>query len=148
MKRLEQEFDQLWRVERPKVVRGVTDAAAEGDRSENAEYIYGKKRLREIDRQLKHLGTRLKLVKVAALPANPRQVSFGCWVSYEDEEGNERCYQLVGPDEFNVGEGKISIDSPVGQALLLKKVDDEALIRKPSGTTTVTITAIGNTKPE
>jgi len=148
MKRLEQEFDQLWRVERPKVVRGVTDAAAEGDRSENAEYIYGKKRLREIDRQLKHLGTRLKLVKVAALPANPRQVSFGCWVSYEDEEGNERCYQLVGPDEFNVGEGKISIDSPVGQALLLKKVDDEVLIRKPSGVMTVTITAIGNTKPE
>jgi transcription elongation factor GreB len=148
MKRLEQEFDQLWRVERPKVVRGVTDAAAEGDRSENAEYIYGKKRLREIDRQLKHLGTRLKLVKVAALPANPRQVSFGCWVSYEDQEGTERCYQLVGPDEFDVGEGKISIDSPVGQALLLKKVDDEVLIRKPSGVMTVTITAIGNTKPE
>jgi len=148
MKRLEQEFDQLWRVERPKVVRGVADAAAEGDRSENAEYIYGKKRLREIDRQLKHLGTRLKLVKVANLPANPRQVSFGCWVSYEDEEGNERCYQLVGPDEFNVSEGKISIDSPVGQALLHKKVDDEVLIRKPSGTVTVTITAIGNTKPE
>lgn len=148
MKRLEQEFDQLWRVERPKVVRGVADAAAEGDRSENAEYIYGKKRLREIDRQLKHLGTRLKLVKVANLPANPRQVSFGCWVSYEDEEGNERCYQLVGPDEFDVSEGKISIDSPVGQALLHKKVDDEVQIRKPSGITTVTITAIGNTKPE
>jgi len=84
LKRLEQEFDQLWRVERPKVVRGVADAAAEGDRSENAEYIYGKKRLREIDRQLKHLGTRLKLVKVATLPANPKQVSFGCWVSYVD----------------------------------------------------------------
>ena len=148
LKRLEQEFDQLWRVERPKVVRGVADAAAEGDRSENAEYIYGKKRLREIDRQLKHLGTRLKLVKVATLPANPKQVSFGCWVSYEDEEGNERCYQLVGPDEFDVAAGKISIDSPVGQALLHKKVDDEVLIRKPSGTITVTITAIGNTKPE
>jgi transcription elongation factor GreB len=147
LKRLEQEFDQLWRVERPKVVRGVADAAAEGDRSENAEYIYGKKRLREIDRQLKHLGTRLKLVKVASLPANPKQVSFGCWVSYEDEEGNERCYQLVGPDEFNVSEGKISIDSPVGQALLHKTVDDEVLIRKPSGTVTVTITAIGNTRP-
>ena len=148
MKRLEQEFDQLWRVERPKVVRGVADAAAEGDRSENAEYIYGKKRLREIDRQLKHLGTRLKLVKVANLPANPRQVSFGCWVSYEDEEGNERCYQLVGPDEFDVAAGKISIDSPVGQALLHKKVDDEVVIRKPSGMITVTITAISSTKPE
>lgn len=148
MKRLEQEFDQLWRVERPKVVRGVADAAAEGDRSENAEYIYGKKRLREIDRQLKHLGTRLKLVKVANLPANPKQVSFGCWVSYEDDEGNERCYQLVGPDEFDVAAGKISIDSPVGQALLHKKVDDEVVIRKPSGLITVTITAISSTKPE
>lgn len=148
MKRLEQEFDQLWRVERPKVVRGVADAAAEGDRSENAEYIYGKKRLREIDRQLKHLGTRLKLVKVANLPANPKQVSFGCWVSYEDDEGNERCYQLVGPDEFDVAAGKISIDSPVGQALLHKKVDDEVVIRKPSGMITVTITAISSTKPE
>ena len=102
----------------------------------------------EIDRQLKHLGTRLKLVKVANLPANPRQVSFGCWVSYEDEEGNERCYQLVGPDEFDVAAGKISIDSPVGQALLHKKVDDEVLIRKPSGNTLVTITAIGNSKPD
>jgi len=148
MKRLEQEFDQLWRVERPKVVRGVADAAAEGDRSENAEYIYGKKRLREIDRQLKHLGTRLKLVKVANLPVNPKQVSFGCWVSYEDEEGNERCYQLVGPDEFDVAEGKISIDSPVGQALLHKKVDDEVLIRKPSGTISATIIAISSSKPE
>lgn len=148
MKRLEQEFDQLWRVERPKVVRGVADAAAEGDRSENAEYIYGKKRLREIDRQLKHLGTRLKLVKVAALPANPQRVSFGCWVCYEDEEGNERCYQLVGPDEFDVGNGMISIDSPVGQALLHKRVDDEVVIRRPSGTITATITAISSSKPQ
>lgn len=147
MKRLEEEFDHLWRVERPKIVKGVSEAAAEGDRSENAEYIYGKKRLREIDRQLKHLGTRLKLLRVAALPANPKQVSFGCWVTYEDEDGNERCYQLVGPDEFNVGEGKISIDSPVGQSLMHKKVDDEVVIRKPSGSMTVTITAIGNSRP-
>ena len=148
MKHLEQEFDQLWRVERPKVVKGVSDAAAEGDRSENAEYIYGKKRLREIDRQLKHLGTRLKLLKVTSLPASPKQVSFGCWVTYEDEEGNERCYQIVGPDEFNVNEGKISIDSPVGQALLHKKVDDEVVIRRPSGIMNATITAIGNSRPD
>ena len=148
MKRLEQEFDQLWRVERPKVVQGVADAAAEGDRSENAEYIYGKKRLREIDRQLKHLGGRLKLLKVASAPLNPQRVSFGCWVCYEDEEGNERCYQLVGPDEFDVGNGMISIDSPVGQALLHKQVDDEVVIRKPSGVITATITAISSTKPD
>src|SRR5512141_2508830 len=89
LKKLEDEYSYLWRVERPKVVQGVSDAAAEGDRSENAEYIYGKKRLREIDRKLKHLGGRLKLLKVAAPPASPSSVSFGCWVTYEDEEGDE-----------------------------------------------------------
>ena len=147
LKRLQDEFDQLWKVERPKVVQGVADAAAEGDRSENAEYIYGKKRLREIDRQLKHLGSRLKLLQVMTPPINPTKVSFGCWVCYEDEEGNERCYQLVGADEFDVQDGKISIDSPVGQALLNKQVDDEVVIRRPSGTITAVITAISSTKP-
>ena len=147
LKKLQEEFDYLWKVERPKVVQGVSDAAAEGDRSENAEYIYGKKRLREIDRKLKHLGSRLKLLKVAAPPANPQAVSFGCWVTYEDEEGNERCYQLVGPDEIEVSQGKISIDSPVGQALLHKKLDDEVHIRRPNGDLTVYITAISGTRP-
>jgi transcription elongation factor GreB len=147
LKKLETEFDYLWRVERPKVVRGVSDAAAEGDRSENAEYIYGKKRLREIDRKLKHLGGRIKVLKVRSLPANPETVSFGCWVSYEDEDGAERCYQLVGPDEFDVSSGRISIDSPVGQALLGKRIDDEITIRRPNGDLTVYITAIGNERP-
>ena len=147
LKRLEDEFNYLWRVERPKVVQGVSDAAAEGDRSENAEYIYGKKRLREIDRKLKHLGSRLKLLKVAQPPANPKMVSFGCWVCYEDDEGNERCYQLVGPDEFDVASGRISIDSPVGQALLQKRLDDEVLIRRPNGDLTVYITSISATRP-
>ena len=140
--KLQDEFDHLWRVERPKVVQGVSEAAAEGDRSENAEYIYGKKRLREIDRKLKHLGGRLKVLKVAAPPASPHSVSFGCWVTYEEEEGNERCYQLVGPDEFDVSAGRISVDSPVGQALLQKKVDDEVTIRRPSGELVVVITGI------
>lgn len=142
LRKLQDEFDYLWKVERPKVVQGVSDAAAEGDRSENAEYIYGKKRLREIDRKVKHLDNRLKVLKVAAPPKNPLSVSFGCWVTYEDEEGNERCYQLVGADEFDVALGRISIDSPVGQALLQKKVDDEVIIRRPSGDLAVTITAI------
>lgn len=142
LKKLQAEFDQLWKVERPKVVQGVSDAAAEGDRSENAEYIYGKKRLREIDRKLKHLGGRLKVLKVATPPQNPDTVSFGCWVTFEDEDGNERCYQLVGADEFDVAVGRISIDSPVGQALLRKKVDDEVTIRRPSGELMVVITAI------
>ena len=147
LRRLEDEFDQLWRVERPKIVQGVSEAAAEGDRSENAEYIYGKKRLREIDRKLKHLGSRLKLLKAVTPPSRPASISFGCWVTYEEEDGNERCYQLVGPDEFDVSQGKISIDSPVGQALLQKKVDDEITIRRPSGELTVYVTAIGSVKP-
>jgi len=147
MRKLEEEFDHLWRVERPKVVKGVSEAAAEGDRSENAEYIYGKKRLREIDRKLKHLSNRLKVLTVQSLPANPSKVSFGCWVTYEDDDGAERCYQLVGPDEFDVNAGKISIDSPVGQALLGKRIDDEVEIRRPTGDLTVYITAIGNENP-
>jgi transcription elongation factor GreB len=147
LKKLEAEYHHLWRVERPKVVQGVSDAAAEGDRSENAEYIYGKKRLREIDRKLKHLGSRLKVLKTASPPADPKAVSFGCWVSYEDEEGNGRCYQLVGPDEFDVAAGRISIDSPVGQALLHKRLDDEVLIRRPNGDLTVYITDICSRRP-
>lgn len=148
LKKLCDEYDYLWKVERPKVVQGVSDAAAEGDRSENAEYIYGKKRLREIDRKLKHLGSRLKVLKVASVPANPQQVTFGCWVAYEEEGGDERCYQLVGPDEIDVSIGRISIDSPVGQALLHKKVDDEVLVRKPGGEVTLYITGISATRPE
>ena len=147
LKKLCDEYDYLWKVERPKVVQGVSDAAAEGDRSENAEYIYGKKRLREIDRKLKHLGSRLKVLKVATVPANPNQVTFGCWVTYEEEGGDERCYQLVGPDEIDVSIGRISMDSPVGQALLHKKVDDEVTVRKPGGETTLYITGISATKP-
>lgn len=147
-KKIEDEFYQLWRVERPKVVQGVSDAAAEGDRSENAEYIYGKKRLREIDRKLKYLGGRLKVLKIMSAPANPETVSFGCWVSYEDEDNKQYCYQLVGAEEFDVSEGKISIDSPVGQALLNKKIDDDAVIKRPSGDLTVYITAISQTKPK
>ena len=148
LKRLCEEYDYLWKVERPKVVQGVSDAAAEGDRSENAEYIYGKKRLREIDRKLKHLGSRLKVLKVATVPMNPKQVTFGCWVTYEEETGDERCYQLVGPDEIDVSIGRISMDSPVGQALLHKKLDDEVRVRKPGGEMTVYITGISSTKPE
>ncbi len=148
LKKLCDEYDYLWKVERPKVVRGVSDAAAEGDRSENAEYIYGKKRLREIDRKLKHLGSRLKVLKVATVPTNPNQITFGCWVTYEEESGETRCYQLVGPDEIDVNIGRISMDSPVGQALLHKKLDDEVTVRKPGGMMTVYITGISSIRPE
>ncbi len=148
LKKMCDEYDYLWKVERPKVVQGVSDAAAEGDRSENAEYIYGKKRLREIDRKLKHLGSRLKVLKVATVPAHPNQVTFGCWVTYEEDSGEERCYQLVGPDEIDVSVGRISMDSPVGQALLHKKVDDEVTVRKPGGEITLYITGISSLRPK
>jgi transcription elongation factor GreB len=143
LKKIQDEFDYLWKVERPRVVQGVSDAAAEGDRSENAEYIYGKKRLREIDHKLKQLSSRLKVLKIAPKPpANPKHACFGCWVSYEDEEQNQYCYQLGGPDEFDVKQGVISIDSPVGQALLHKQVDDEVTIKRPGGDLVVYITEI------
>ena len=148
LKKLQDEYNHLWKVERRKVVQGVADAAAEGDRSENAEYIYGKKRLNEIDRKLKQLGSRLKVLKVAAPPPKPTKVSFGCWVTYTEEEtGNERCYQLVGPEEIDVSNGRISIDSPIGQALLHKKLDDEVIFHKPSGNMTVYITGIYSARP-
>src|SRR6266567_1919698 len=99
LKRLQERYDFLWEKERPRIVKNMAEAAAEGDRSENAEYIYSKKRLREIDRELKHLGSRLKVLKVAYPLLTPTSVAFGCWVTYEDENAEVRCYQLVGPDE-------------------------------------------------
>jgi transcription elongation factor GreB len=146
--RLQEEYDFLWEQERPKIVREVSEAAAEGDRSENASYIYGRKRLREIDGRLKYLGGRLKALRIASPAANPTSVSFGCWVIFEDENGDERCYQLVGPDEFDVAAGRISIDSPVGTALLGKKIDDEVTIRRPAGNLNATITGISSTRPD
>jgi transcription elongation factor GreB len=147
-RKLQERYDHLWEKERPFMVKNMAEAAAEGDRSENAEYIYSKKRLREIDRELKHLGDRLKVLQVVYPPLNPTAVSFGCWVTYEDEEGEERCYQLVGPDEFDVSAGRISVDSPVGKALLGKKVDDEVTIRRPAGDLLVTILSITSSRPQ
>lgn len=147
LQKLKDEYNHLWTVVRPKIVQGVADAAAEGDRSENAEYIYGKKKLAEIDRKLRHLGSRLKVLKVAAPPEHPTKVSFGCWVTYEEESGEERCYQLVGSEEIDISQGMISIDSPIGQALLNKKVDDEVTLNKPTGRITAYITGIYATRP-
>lgn len=127
-------------------MRGVSDAAAEGDRSENAEYIYGKKRLREIDRKLKHLGQAQGAQ--GAFPACQARIGrFRLLGQLRDEDGAGRCYQLVGPDEFDVSSGRISIDSPVGQALLGKRIDDEVTISRPNGDLTAYITAIGNERP-
>ena len=141
--RIAAELDRLWKAERPRVTREVADAAALGDRSENAEYIYGKKRLREIDRRVRHL-TRLldRLSVVSEPPPDRERVFFGAWVTVEDEEGRETTWRLVGPDEIEVSEGRISVDSPMGRALLGKRVGDDALVRRPRGDSEVGVTGI------
>src|SRR5258708_30384667 len=139
-KRLRAELDQLWTVERPRVTQEVADAAAQGDRSENAEYIYGKRRLREIDRRVRFLSKRLDvLVVVAEQPKDLTRVHFGAWVTLEDDAGGEMTYRIVGPDEFDVDRGFISIDSPVARALIGKRGGDEVTGRRPKGDATDTI---------
>jgi transcription elongation factor GreB len=137
------EFDELWRVERPRVTSEVEAAAALGDRSENAEYQYGKRRLREIDRRLRFLSKRLEKLRVVRPRAeHVGKVFFGAWVRVEDEEGEEHRYQVVGPDEYDPDTGKISVVSPVGKALLGKAVDDEITVRVPKGIAELTILEI------
>ncbi|HKK01311.1 MAG TPA: transcription elongation factor GreB [Desulfuromonadales bacterium] len=139
-KSLRNELDFLWRSERPQVTQQVSDAAAMGDRSENAEYIYGKKRLREIDRRIRFLSKRLEaLAVVSEPPGNPGKVYFGAWVRLEDEQGTESTYRLVGPDEISTEAGHISIDSPVGRALLGREEGDEVIVRRPAGAAAFTV---------
>ncbi len=141
--KLREEAEHLWRVERPRVTREVSDAAAQGDRSENAEYIYGKKRLREIDSRLRFLNGRLESLEVVSqAPGDPERVFFGAWVTLEAESGEEERYRLVGPDESNASEKKISMDSPMGRALLGKRLDDEVTVKRPKGDATYVIVAI------
>jgi transcription elongation factor GreB len=132
--RLKHELDHLWRVLRPQVTQAVQEAAAQGDRSENAEYIYGKRQLREIDRRVRFLRQRLEgMVVVGAPPADRSRVFFGAWVKLEDEAGEELEYRIVGPDEFDAAPGYISMDSPLGGALMRKALDDEVKVELPGG---------------
>ena len=134
LRTLQEEFDRLWTSERPRVTREVSAAAAQGDRSENAEYIYGKKRLREIDARLEFLTRRIDEVRVVEPGSQgDGQVIFGAWVHLQDESGSEVVYRIVGPDEFDVGKGLISIDSPVGRALMGRRAGDEVVVRRPKG---------------
>ena len=140
---LQQELARLLREERPRVTREVAEAAAQGDRSENAEYIYGKKRLREIDRRIEFLTKRLdELTVVRPDPAQEGRVFFGARVALEDEDGVETEYQIVGPDEFDVAAGRISIDSPIGRALLGRRPGDEVRVERPRGRVTYTVIAV------
>lgn len=125
------EVKHLWEVERPRVTQAVSDAAKLGDRSENADYIYGKKRLREIDSRVRFLTKRLEEISVVdRIPDDREKVFFGAWVTLENEDGKEVKYRIVGPDEFNVKEGLISMDSPVARALIGKRLDDEIEIQQ------------------
>lgn len=141
--RLKEELQYLWRVERPKVTQQVSEAAAMGDRSENAEYIYGKKRLREIDRRVRFLSKRLEqLTVVRDRPTRTDRIYFGARVLLEDDEGEQRNYRLVGPDEIEPTSGQISIDSPVGKLLLGKALDSEVTLPGVAGPRLFTIVSI------
>ena len=132
--KLKAELHQLWKVERPKVTQSVAEAAALGDRSENAEYIYGKKRLREIDSRVRYLSKRLEEISVVStLPDDLNKVYFGAWVTLEDDHGQLARYRLVGPDEIDPQRGYISIDSPLGKALLGKTSGSDISITAPTG---------------
>jgi len=142
-RRLKQELDHLWRVLRPQVTQAVQEAAAQGDRSENAEYIYGKRQLREIDRRVRFLRQRLEgMVVVDQPPADRARVFFGAWVLLEDEAGAEVEYRVVGPDEFDAAPNYISMDSPLGRALLRKGIDDEVRVEVPGGAKVYVVVAV------
>lgn len=130
---LQQELKELW-ISRREVVTALAAAAAEGDRSENAEYIYRKKQLREMDRRIRYLQKRLPELKVVGeKPSDPARVFFGAWVTLEDEAGEEKRYRIVGPDELDTAKGWISIDSPLARALLKKSVDEDVRVATPQG---------------
>lgn len=134
--RLKDEYEQLWSQRRPEVVRALTAAAAEGDRSENAEYQYRKKELREIDRRVRYLQKRIPELKVAdQKPAHPERVYFGAEIGLAGPDGEEKTYRIVGPDETDAAQGRISVDSPLARALLNHEVGDAVLARLPGGDT-------------
>jgi transcription elongation factor GreB len=142
-RKLREEMEYLWTVERPRVTQEVSDAAAQGDRSENAEYIYGKKRLREIDRRVRFLGKRLEeIVVVSEQPKDARRVFFGAWVTLEDEDGAEAEWRIVGADESDMKTRAISVDSPVAKALIGKRLGDDVTVRVPKGDVAYTIVKI------
>ena len=142
-RRLRAELDTLWRVERPKVTAAVAAAAAQGDRSENADYPYGKRRLREIDARVRHLRKRLEgMVVVSEPPSDPRRVFFGAQVRLELPGGATRVYRIVGPDEFDQEPAGISMDAPLARALLGKALDSEVTVTVPTGDETYLIAAI------
>jgi transcription elongation factor GreB len=146
-KRLQDELAALRATARPKIVVEVADAAAQGDRSENAEYIYGKKKLREIDRRIHWLTRRLESVTVVDSQKGPTSVVyFGTYVDVEDEDGELATYRIVGEDEINLDQGAISWRSPIGRSLLKKRVGDLVVVTRPRGQAELTIVAIRHSR--
>jgi transcription elongation factor GreB len=142
-KKLQDELRHLLHTERSRVVQEVSDAAAQGDRSENAEYIYGKKRLREIDRRIRYLTRKLESAVVVKLDDVAREsVRFGATVEVEDEDGKRKRYRIVGPDEVDPSAGSISFKSPLGTALMKRKIGDVVTVRRPAGEVDLEICAI------
>ena len=131
---LRHELHQLWKIERPQVTAVVHAAALNGDRSENGDYIYGKRRLREIDSRVRFLNKRLdELEVVERSPDDTSKIRFGAWVTLETEDGQEHRWRIVGPDEFELKTGKLSMDSPMARSMLGKGLDDEVVVQSPSG---------------
>jgi len=142
-RRLREELDHLWRVQRPQVTRAVAEAAAQGDRSENAEYIYGKKQLREIDRRVRYLRKRLEGLVVVTRPPDDRdRIYFGAWVRLEDEDGGEIEIRIVGPDEIDAARRHVSMDSPLARVLMGRRRDDEVTAEVPGGRRTFVVTEV------
>jgi transcription elongation factor GreB len=142
-KKLALELNQLASVERPRVVQEVADAAAQGDRSENAEYTYGKKKLREIDRRIRFLSKRLDgAVVVKQEEGAHLEVRFGARVQVVDENEKRSAYLIVGPDEANPSEGRISFQSPLGKALMKRRVGDVVTVTRPAGEIDLEVVAI------
>lgn len=142
-RRLREELDYLWRVQRPQVTRAVAEAAAQGDRSENAEYLYGKKQLREIDRRVRFLRKRLEgMIVVSGPPDDRSRVFFGAWVRIEDEEGHETELRIVGPDEIDPARRYVSMDAPLARALMGRRLDDQIRVEVPGGRRTYLLTEV------
>ena len=144
LKRIREEYETLFGVERPKVVEVVSWAASLGDRSENADYLYGKKRLREIDRRLAHLARIMKAAKVVD-PATQQakdEVRFGATVELADEDDNRRTLTIVGDDETDASAGRIGWSAPLARALIGAKVGDERIVRLPAGEKSYEVRAI------
>ncbi len=142
-RRLAEEHERLWSHERPRIVAEVEAAAALGDRSENAEYVYGKRKLRELDRRIRHLSQKMDALTVVDPKPHPGgRAFFGAWVTVEHEDGEERTYRLVGPDEFDAARGLISVDAPLGRALLGRREGDTAVVVRPIGSASLTVVAV------